>query len=273
VRRPLLAITIALLLSACQTPAPAPPPPAADSAILAPAPVGLAAATTHVAPKDLDGLRFDFLELSILRQELPFVRRLVLLRRQERGIWRQRVEDRKAGVRDLMPISQAYQTAIADRDRLIAREQNLHRKLAGVLKRTAATLRFDFSGLIRDPSSLSIDLESLVHLAQRNQPTEDEITVAQTVRDSFQSLAATTEALAEFAGDTHALMRGVNRDLRNLSVSPEAIPNDVVDARIQLLSTRLHGLQLLRSQQHAVLTLETAIGAPLSLDTFPDLAH
>lgn len=268
----LLAIPLLLTLGACQTPAPLPPVAVVDSAAPTPVgPVSLTRALEIVPPNDAAALRAKFLELYILRQELPFAQGLVLLRRQERGIWRKRVEARQAGVRDLMPISLGYQASIAERDRLISERDALHRQIAEMLKRPAATLELDFRGLVRDAASLNIELESLVHLAQTHRPDDDEVVIAQSVRDSFQSLAETTSMLAEFAGDTHDLMRGLKQDLQSLSSRPETVPDDLVETRIQLFSSRIHGLQLLRSQQRSVLALEAAIGEPLSLSTFPDL--
>jgi hypothetical protein len=267
----LLAIPLLLMLGACQTPGPLPSVTVANSATRPTGPISLIRALKIVPPNDADALRANFLELFILRQELPFAQGLVLLRRQERGIWRQRVEARQAGVRDLMPISRGYQAAIAERDRLISERDALHRRIAEMLKRPAATLELDFRGLVRDADSLEIELESLVHMAQTHRPGEDEVSIAQSVRDSFQSLAETTGMLAEFAGDTHDLMRGLKQDLQALSNRPETVPDDLVEARIQVFSSRIHGLELLRSQQQAVLALEAAIGEPLWLSTFPDL--
>lgn len=266
-------ISLALLLGACQTPEPTPPPlpiPIANSAA-PPGPILLPRALEIAPPKNAQELRADFLELSILRQELSFTRRLVLLRRQERAIWRQRLEDRQADLKALMAVSRDYQAAGAERDRLVATEAALHRKIASALKRPAATLELDFSGLVRDAGSLSIDLESLVHMAQTHRADGDEVAIAQNVRESFQNLATSTTTLAEFAGDTSQLMSALHSELRNLDQGAEPVPDELVEARIELISARLHGLQLLRSQQRAVLALEDAIGEPLSLATFPDV--
>jgi hypothetical protein len=252
-----------LLLTACQTPD-LPPPPVAESARSGP--INLQQGLNIVAPKDAAALRAELSELFVLRQELPFTRRLVLLRRQERAIWRRRVEKREATLQDLMPISRAYQEVSAEQERLTTALDELQRKLATRLKRPAATLELELSGVIRDPGSIHVDLESLLQIAQSRQPERDEVEIAREVRQRFEDLAATTHALAEFAGDTIALVRGLQRDLQTLD---ELVPDDRVETEIQLVSTRLHGLKLLRAQQRAILALEAVIGQPLVLGTEP----
>lgn len=58
-------------------------------------------------------------------------------------------------------------------------------------------------------------------------------------------------------------MRDINRDLRKLEA--ELVPGQRVDAEIEMVSTRLHGLKLLRTQQRSILALEAAIGQQLPL--------